>query len=139
MGFTYAEITLVNSLDEGMAAVGLIPAESIRSMNVQALVDSGAMSLIINREIKERLGLRVIRTTEGRLADGSSSACEVTGPVEIRFKNRATTCEAFVLPEADEVLLGVIPIEGMDVIINPIKQELELPPDRPDHACYKIK
>ncbi|MDR1268629.1 MAG: hypothetical protein LBK82_03800 [Planctomycetaceae bacterium] len=139
MGFTYADITLVNAIDMGNADQGLIPQESVRMIDIRALVDSGAMSLVIGKKIKEQLGLRVLRTTDGELADGSSANCEVVGPVEVRFKNRATTCDAFVLANANEVLLGVIPIEGMDVIIDPIKEELALPPDRPNMARYYIK
>jgi clan AA aspartic protease len=139
MGLTYADITLVNTIDIADAKRGLMLPESIRTINVHALVDSGAMSLVINKKIKEQLGLQILRTMEGELADGSKATCEVAGPVGIRFKNRETTCEAFVLNEANEVLLGVIPIEGMDVILDPIKEELILPPDRPNIARYYIK
>jgi clan AA aspartic protease len=139
MGLTYADITLVNTIDTADVRRGLMLPESIRMIDVRALVDSGAMSLVINKKIKEQLGLQVLRTTEGELADGSQTTCEVAGPVGVRFKNRETTCEAFVLDNANEVLLGVIPIEGMDVIIDPIKEELVLPPDRPNIARYYIK
>jgi clan AA aspartic protease len=139
MGFTYADITLVNAGDVEVAARGFMLPESIRTLDVRALVDSDAASLVIGKETKERLGLRVLRTTIGELADGSQAICEVVGPVEIRFKNRATSCDALVLSEATEVLLGVIPIEGMDVMIDPLKEELVLPPDRQNIARYYIK
>ncbi|MDR2440242.1 MAG: hypothetical protein LBE12_12860, partial [Planctomycetaceae bacterium] len=138
MGLTYADITLVNAGDMEVAARGLMPSESVRMLDVRAFVDSGAASLIIGNDTKELLGLRVLRTTVGKLADGSNATCEIAGPVEVRFKNRATTCDALVLSGADEILLGVIPIEGMDVIIDPIKEELALPPDRQDIARYYI-
>ncbi|MDR2116024.1 MAG: aspartyl protease family protein [Planctomycetaceae bacterium] len=139
MGFTYADITLVNAGDMEVAASGLMPMESVRMFDVRAFVDSGASSLVIGKNTKEQLGLRVLRTTIGELADGSRATCEVVGPVEIRFKNRATTCDALVLSDVNEVLLGVIPIEGMDVIIDPLKEELTLPPDRQNIARYYIK
>jgi hypothetical protein len=32
---------------------------------------------------------------------------------------------AVVLPEGKEILLGVIPLEGMDLMVNPCAQRLE--------------
>jgi hypothetical protein len=116
MGFTYADMTLVNAGDMEVAARGLMSLKSVRMLDVHALVDSGAVSLIIGKETKELLGLWVLRTTTGKLADGSLATCDVVGSIEIRFKNHATICDALVLAGTDEVLLGVIPIEGMDVM-----------------------
>jgi len=47
----------------------------------------------------------------------------MAGPLEIRWKNRRFTCDALVLPDAPDILLGAIPLEGMDLTINP-KREL---------------
>ena len=55
------------------------------------------------------------------LADGSYRKCGLAGPVDVRFANRSASCRALVLPGADEVLFGVIPLEEMDVIIDPIR------------------
>ncbi|MDR2117695.1 MAG: clan AA aspartic protease [Planctomycetaceae bacterium] len=139
MGFVHAMITLSNSFDEGMAAEGLLSPELIRKTEVCALVDSGAFTLVINETLKKQLGLRVLETTKILLADGSRQECEVVGPIDIRFKNRHTVTSSLVLPTADEVLLGVIPLEGMDVIIDPKKQELALPPERLDMPLMIVK
>ena len=48
----------------------------------------------------------------------------ITQPVDIHWKNRETSCRAMVLPNAKEVLLGAIPLEDMDLIVNPAKLEL---------------
>jgi hypothetical protein len=34
------------------------------------------------------------------------------------------TCEAVVLPNATEVLLGAIPLEGMDLMVDPVAEKL---------------
>ena len=65
--------------------------------------------------------------------------CEIVGPVEVRFKNRATTCGALVLPGDSEPLLGAIPLEDMDVLIDSRRQELIVHPDHPDIALTKLK
>jgi clan AA aspartic protease len=139
MGFVHATITLSNSGDEDMVFRGLMPPESIRKTEVRAIVDSGASTLVINEAIQKQLGLRVLETTTIALADGSRQECEVVGPIDIRFKNRHTVTSSLVIPTADEVLLGVIPLEGMDVIIDPKTQELVLPPDRLDRPLMIVK
>jgi hypothetical protein len=52
-------------------------------------------------------------------------ACKVTEPVEIRWKDRSTACRAVVMPGAENILLGAIPLEDMDLMVNPVKQVLE--------------
>jgi clan AA aspartic protease len=139
MGFVHATITLSNAVDDDMALRGLLEPELVRQTEVRAMVDSGASTLVINEELKNRLGLSVVKTTKISLADGSRRECEVVGPVNIRFKNRITVTLSLVVPTADEVLLGVIPLEGMDVIIDPKTQELALPPDRLDMPLMIVK
>jgi clan AA aspartic protease len=139
MGHVYANITLLNTFDVGSAQRGLLPNENVRQMEVNAMVDSGAMTLTINEKIAEQLGLEVRKRLEVTLADGSHRKCDYVGPVDIHFENRFACCHALVLPGADEILLGVIPLEEMDVIIDPITQKLAVHPDRPFYAGMKVK
>jgi len=139
MGHVYADITLQNSVDAVLAQQGDIPLENVRKIEVKALVDSGAMTLTINEDIAKQLGLVVRKRTEVTLADGSFRKCNYAGPVDILFENRFAGGNALVLPGADEVLLGVIPLEEMDVIIDPIDQKLKVHPDRPHMAQMKVK
>ena len=139
MGHVYVDITLFNSFEVRAAQKGLIAEGDVKKLAVNALVDSGAMTLTINDEIAEQLDLKVQKQLEVTLADGSSRTCDYVGPVDIHFENRFACCHAFVLPEADEVLLGVIPLEEMDVIIDPTSQKLVVHPDRPNGAQLKLK
>jgi clan AA aspartic protease len=139
MGEIYANITLYNGMDFVATKMGTLPAKQIRKMDVHALVDSGATTLVINDEIRNQLGLIPLETKEIRLADGSVENYEFVGPVEIHFKNRRSLCQAIVLPNADDVLLGAIPMEDMDVIIDMKNRKLILPPERPYIAGAKAK
>ena len=139
MGFVYADITLLNSVDETLSEQGDLPSESVRKMNVKAMVDSGAITLTISDAIASQLNLRVQDRVEVELADGIHSKRDLVGPVTIRFKNRMACCSALVLPGANDVLLGVIPLEAMDVIIDPLSQQLVVHPDRPYFAGMKVK
>ncbi|MDR0314254.1 MAG: retroviral-like aspartic protease family protein [Treponema sp.] len=123
MGNVHAEITVKNGGDLIRVQDGIIPEQDIRSVTVTALVDTGATSLIINEDMRQKLGLSVIGTRTANLAGGSKVECKVTEPVEIHWRDRKVSINAFVLPEG-RVLLGVIPLEFMDLVVDPKRQEL---------------
>jgi clan AA aspartic protease len=139
MGIIYAEIELINGDDMALARRNIIGEEEVKRMRVNALVDTGSYMLCINENIQEQLQLAVVEKRKAQMANGSIVECEVVAPVEVRFKNRATTCRAMVLPGDSEPLLGAIPLEDMDVIIHPLRQELIVNPDHPYFAQMKLK
>jgi len=124
MGTVHAEITLKNLADEVRVKDGHLKEEDVRSITVQAVVDTGAASLVINEEQCQTLGLGIQEERQARVADERWVFCKITEAVEIHWKNRRTTCPAMVIPRAETVLLGAIPLEGMDLMVNPGKQEL---------------
>jgi len=124
MGIVYAEITLRNSVDIGMVKRGVMKESEIREKTVTAMVDTGAATLVINEDIRQLLGLEVEKTYKATLADGSKQVYSMTEPVQIQWKDREHVCQAILIPSADDILLGAIPLEGMDLVINPLKQEL---------------
>ncbi|MDR2020768.1 MAG: clan AA aspartic protease [Treponema sp.] len=124
MGTVYTEITLKNAIDVGEFQRGHISEQEVRTTTVQALVDTGAGSLIISEPVREKLGLAVKGLRSAALANGGRETCRLTEPVEIRWKDRYTTCHALVLPGVEEVLLGAIPLEDMDLLVDPARREL---------------
>jgi clan AA aspartic protease len=123
MSIVYTELTLKNEIDTAFAEKGYIKENEVRQMTVQAIVDTGAWTLVINNETREKLGLRDKVLGVATLADGQKEEYPMAGPLEIIWKNRHFTCDALVLPDAPDILLGAIPLEGMDLTINP-KREL---------------
>jgi clan AA aspartic protease len=124
MGEVRTEITLVNLREAGKAQDGVIPESDVRQLTVNAVVDTGAWTLVINEETREKLGLRVKRTGETTVAGDGKVACYVTEPVMIHWKDRETPCQAVVLPDEEDVLLGALPLEGMDLIVHPKTNEV---------------
>lgn len=139
MGLVYAEIDLISVDDIVLHRRGFIKESEIKQVRVNALVDSGAYMLAINENIKAQLDLPLIEKQFSRLADESLLELEVVGPVEVRFENRSTTVRAIVLPGNAEVLLGAIPMEDMDVLIDPKKQKLVVNPEHPYVATKHLK
>jgi len=124
MGMVYAEITLKNLREEGLADQGIIKDSEVRQTTVTAVVDTGAITLVINEAIRQKLGLRIRGHRRATLADGAARDYEVTEPVSVHWKDRDSPCKALVLPNANNVLLGAIPMEDMDLIVNPAKREV---------------
>lgn len=139
MGMIYAEIELINGGDLEMARRNLMDPDEVKRMKVNALVDTGAYMLCINEVIQEQLQFPIVEKRKAETADGSILEFDVADNVQVRFKNRATTCRAMVLPADSEPLLGAIPMEDMDVLIHPQRQELIVNPDHPYFAQMKLK
>jgi len=124
MGMVEAEIILKNSREVHNLTIGLCKDYDVHETTVKAVVDTGAMTLIINEEIRQKLNLQITREKKALIANGEWTRCMETEPVEIHWKNRNMSCNAFVIPATKKILLGAIPLEGMDLIVNPVTQEL---------------
>jgi hypothetical protein len=71
------------------------------------------------------------------LADGSKKLVPYVGPIELRFKNRVGFAGALVM--CDQVLLGAIPMEDMDLVVVPKTRTLDVNPDSPNIASSIVK
>jgi clan AA aspartic protease len=139
MGLIYATIELTNTFEKDAAARGFIPKDQVRHTKVSALVDSGATLLCINENIQAQLGLTELGVETAELADGSIRTYQLVGPVTVQFENRNTLCRAVVLPGNSEVLLGAVPMQDLDVVIDPKLERMVVHPLRPYIAQKKIK
>ena len=106
-------------------------------VEVMALADSGALHLCIPEHIQIQLNLEAVDHKEVTLADGSKRLVPYVGPVELRFRNRVGFAGALVM--GDQVLLGAIPMEDMDLIIIPKTRTLAVNPDSPNIASSIVK
>lgn len=139
MGLVHAEIELINGDDLSMVRRHKMDEDEVRRMYVTMLVDSGAYNLCINEVIQEQLQFPIVEKRKAQLANGSIEEYDVVDNVQVRFKNRATTCRAMILPGDTEPLFGAIPMEDMDLIIHPLKQELLVNPEHPYFAQMSLK
>ncbi len=139
MGLIYADIEIINGYDLENARRFIIGEDEVRKMTINMLVDSGSLMLCINEEIQQQLQFPTDEKRKAETADGLIVECDVVKGVELRFKNRKTTCRAMVLPGSSEPLLGAIPLEDMDVLIHPQRQELIVNPEHPYFAQMKLK
>ncbi|MDR1288423.1 MAG: aspartyl protease family protein [Treponema sp.] len=122
MGTFFEKISLTNVKDDVRVECGL--RDEVRTVTLEAMPDTGAWALIINEEVRQKLGLAIVETVESSMADGSTAMHDLTEAVEIRWKNRRIIQQAVVMPDAKEVLLGALLLEGMDLYVDPVNQRL---------------
>jgi clan AA aspartic protease len=139
MGLVYAEIEIINGDDLALVRRHLMEVEDVKKIRAEVLVDTGSYMFCINESIQEQLQLEVVDSKKAQTADNRIIDCPVVDNVQIRFKNRQWTGRAMVLPGDAEPLLGAIPLEEMDVLIHPLRNELIVNPDHPYFAQLKLK
>jgi len=88
------------------------------------VVDTGSMHLVITEELCQKLGLEVKGEKTAHVANGQRVSSKMTEAVEVHWKDREITLPALVIPGAEQVLLGAMPLEGLDLMVNPVTQEL---------------
>ena len=109
----------------------------LEPVDVVALADSGATHLCIPEHVQVQLRLEQIDSKEVTLADGSKKLVPYVGPIELRFENRVGFVGALVM--GDQVLLGAIPMEDMDLVIIPKTRTLDVNPNSPNFATSIAK
>ena len=126
MGFVTAEIELSNPRNS-----------ELKPLNVQAMVDTGAMTICIPEHVAVQLDLQEIEKREVPTADERSHVIPYVGPVQIRFQNR--TCFTGALVIGDSVLLGAVPMEDMDLIVSPSRRTIIVNPQSPNIPSAVVK
>ena len=119
MGLVAGKVLLGNPKEPGLEPI-----------EVETLVDSGSIHLCIPEHIQIQLKLDEIDKKEVTLADGSKKVAPYVGPVQIRFKNRVGFTGALVI--GDQVLLGAIPMEDLDLVVLPKERALAVNPNSPN-------
>lgn len=126
MGLTYAPLIIKNYFNK-------------QSTNIKALVDTGATFMCVTEEIALQLGFDLQEVTQQyvTLADGRQIKVPKIAPIEISFANRSYVTEAIVL--GNEPLMGVLPLEAMDLLVDPLRQQLVVNPAHPNYPVALAK
>lgn len=126
MGIVYITITLRNPRQP-----------ELRLVETRALADKGALHLCIPEHVAIQLRLEQLQEREVTTADGLKRLCPYVGPIEVRFGDRACFTGALVL--GDEVLLGAVPMEDMDLVVSPTMRTVMVNPESPNIPSSIVK
>ena len=126
MGHVFAEIELSNPRQ-----LDFVP------IVVNALVDTSALMLCIPEHVANQLNLTAESMREVSLADGRSSNVPYVGPIKVTLGKRFCYVGALVL--GDEILLGSVPMEDMDLVVNPSRREVTVDPVSPNIPHARVK
>jgi len=124
MGQVFAEITLKNAGDITLAEHGYKQEQDIRQTTVNILVDTGAGTLVITEALQQELGLKTRTAQPVRMANNAPVDVQEADPVEVHWKNRSMVCRPWVIPGAEKSLLGLIPLEAMNLMVDPNGREV---------------
>ena len=115
MGITYADIRLANDA-----------RDDLEELDVSAVVDTGALHLCIAQHVAMLLQLKTGKQREVQTAGGKSHLVDYVSPVRISMLNRECVTGALVF--GNQVLLGAIPMEDMDLIVDPARCRVSVNP-----------
>lgn len=102
----------------------------MQPVDVEALVDTGAITLCIPQHVRIQLDLDELYRREVTVADGRKKVVPYVGPIEVTCLGRNSFTGALVL--GDRTLLGAIQMEDMDLVISPAKREVTVNPESPN-------
>lgn len=136
MGAVRVAIKLTNAVDEELVHRGLLAPKQLREYATEALVDTGSVYLVIPAEVAQQLGLRIRGRQLAKYADGRQETLGVTGPVIIECQGRETTEDALIT--GDEVLIGQVVLEKLDLLVDCKNQQLIPNPKNPDYPVTYI-
>jgi clan AA aspartic protease len=123
MGQLYVSVILRNAREYVMAQHGHLTFEAVHTYETpEALIDTGALHVVLPPHVAEHLGLWRMGYTGARLADGRTEEVPVTEPLYVELLGRTTTTQAMVM--GDTVLLGAIVLEGLDLAVDCLRGQL---------------
>jgi len=103
---------------------GELSADEVRRVEVQeALVDTGATGLSLPRQLAQQLGLLPLRTRRAVTTAGVRDI-PTFGAVRLTVQGRDCVCDVQEVDDAGPVLIGQVPLELMDLVVDPGRRQL---------------
>ena len=132
VGEVRVTVEIENVYDREMAERGLGDPARIRRLEASLIVDTGSILLALPEDLVDLLGLRRRYRTQSQLADGTLIDTWVAGGAAVHVLGRMAEVECVVLPAGSPALLGQVPLEVMDLLVDCRRQTLAVNPQSPD-------
>ncbi len=135
MGKVIEKIKVQNWGDIELIAHGARTARP-RSIQTEALVDTGAGLFYLKTSLVKKLGLRPIDTVRSRTMSNLLEERRVCSPVELLLAGRTGVFRVVEIPDALPNLIGQIPLEELDLVMDLRKRRVVPNPEHPDGPLY---
>jgi predicted aspartyl protease len=139
MGEVRTQVILENYGDRYSFTKGYIKESEIRRREVDALVDTGSVMLMLPQDLVEILGLVMKRKVVVRYADERKEERPVAGVLSVQIGDREMSTDCIVGPPNSDPLIGQIILEGLDLIPDPMEQKLCVRPESPYLPLLNLK
>ncbi len=118
MGRVVTEAKIENMGELWMAQQGLLPADQVRQITVSdALVDTGATILSLPTRVIRQLGL--VKVTKKRVSSSiGAGTANVFSAVRLTIQDRFCTTDVLEVPDDVPVLVGQLPLEALDLVVD---------------------
>ena len=118
MGRVLTEATIENLEDLWAVKRGLMPAAQARRLDIRdALVDTGATLLTLPTRFIQQLGLG--RTATKRITNFKGKAeADLYEAVRLTIQGRFCTMDVLEAPDDVPVLIGQLPLEHLDLVVD---------------------
>ncbi len=122
MGHIKVEATFYNAIDYIRWVGGEIPETSVRRVEVEALVDTGATYPALPKDTIEKLGLVFLDEIDGEVASGKTN--RLYAPAIVKIEDRIAECPVIERPEETTPVIGVVALEQMGFRVDPATGKL---------------
>jgi len=138
MGRVITEITVENFNDLFDAKRGMIPAEKVRKLTIpNAIVDTGAAFLSLPTRMIQELGLSKAYTKRVTTSRGPADA-DVYSAVWLTIQGRSCTLDVMEVPDTVPPLVGQLPLEHLDFVVDPVRQRIIGNPEHGGEQMYDL-
>lgn len=139
MGEIRVKVKLENFGDVSLYEEDKLNIEKIRCVEIDAMVDTGAVMILLPQDIVETLGLIKLGKTIVTLANDEKVELDRAGGFLLTVHNRKMITDCLIGPPQCEPLIGQIVLESLDLMLDPLKRTITPRPESPYLPSLKLK
>jgi len=128
MGRTHVDVEIENFADTVLRKAAGNGHKRVRRVTIRALADTGSALLCLHRDTIRRLGLTHFQSARVRTASGEVDR-RIYGTARITILGRQCSADVMEIPDDVSPLVGYIPLEALDLVVDPRKRKVVRNPE----------
>jgi len=139
MGEIRSRVALENQRDRILAEAGHLDLARVRRIEIDALVDAGALMTLLPQDVVEALGLPLDGNIIVTLANEERVELPRARLLSLTLSGRQMDTDCLVGPPQCEPLIGQLVLERLDLIIDPVTRRVSPRPESPFLPSLNLK